>query len=246
MRSARLFRLVMVVLAVTAVSGTFELNVWSQSGNKPPTADFRFAPNNPDNNTPIVFDASTSKDPDGKIIKYEWDFDSNGTYDETRTAALIERLFDKSGTARVTLRVTDNKGATATVTKSVRITEAVVVVRRTMTTPLKDNRVGMGQTFRVQVQITLNKTVNGLGLDEDLPAGWTMREVNNAGATLKKSQLQWLWAQQLQSGQVLSVIYDVVIPKKIQAGSYTVTGKLTSFSPRFAIKVVGATSVQVI
>ncbi len=225
---------------------TFGAVVWSQqAANKAPTADFRFAPTTPDNNTTIVFDASYSKDADGKIVKYEWDFETDGKYDDTRTMALGEKLFDKSGTVRVTLRVTDNKGATATVTKSIKINEAVVVIRRNITTSNRDKKVGAGSIFRVQVQMTVNKTINGLGLDEDLPQGWTIREINNGGGSLKKSQLQWLWAQQIKAGTVVIVTYDVFVPKTTKVGKFPLLGKLTSFSPRFLIKVVGDATVQV-
>jgi PKD repeat protein len=220
--------------------------VWAQTAvNKAPTADFRFTPNAPDNNTPVVFDASLAKDADGKIVKYEWDFETDGKYDDVRATALSEKLFEKSGNVRVTLRVTDNKGATALITKTIRINEAVVVIRRTVTTPIKDKKVLPGQIFRVQVQMKLNKNINGLGLDEDLPQGWTIREVSNAGGSLKKSQLQWLWAQQLPAGTVLTVIYEVFVPKTAKPGGVALLGKLTSFSPRFLIKVVGDGSVQV-
>ena len=220
---------------------------WSQpSASKAPTADFRFTPSNADNNTPVVLDASLSKSPNGKIVKYEWDFDGDGKYDDTRTTALSEKLFDKGGNIRVILRVTDDKGATSTVSKYIKINEAVVVIRRTITTSTKSNKVSAGQTFRVQVQMTLNKTINGLGLDEDLPQGWTMREVNNAGGSLKKSQLQWLWPQQIKAGTVLTVAYDVFVPKTVKTGNVALVGKLTSFSPRFLIKVVGDTTVQVV
>jgi PKD repeat protein len=219
---------------------------WSQqSANKAPIADFRYAPNTPDNNTAVVFDASYSKDADGKITKYEWDFETDGKYDDTRTTALGEKLFEKSGTVRVTLRVTDNKGATATVTKSIKINEAIVLIRRTIATSNKEKKVGAGSVFRVQIQLTVNKTINGLGLDEDLPQGWTIREVNSGGGSLKKSHLQWLWAQQIKAGTVVLVSYDVFVPKTAKLGKFPLLGKLTSFSPRFLIRVVGDGVVQV-
>jgi hypothetical protein len=45
------------------------LTVAYAQSNAPPRADFRFSPQNPDTNTIITFDASSSRDPDGTIVK---------------------------------------------------------------------------------------------------------------------------------------------------------------------------------
>lgn len=61
----------------------------------------------------IFFDASSSYDPDGNIISYAWDFkDGNTGSGET-----INHTFSTIGSYKVELTVTDNKGATASVTK---------------------------------------------------------------------------------------------------------------------------------
>jgi WD40 repeat protein/uncharacterized caspase-like protein len=69
----------------------------------------------------ISFDASASTDPDGSIRSYAWDWESDGTYDATSSVATAEQTFSASGSHRVTLRVTDDKGATAEVTKTIGI-----------------------------------------------------------------------------------------------------------------------------
>lgn len=71
----------------------------------------------------IRFDASASRDPDGEIVKYEWDWESDGTCDEVTTDPVVEHTFDRAGTYQVTLRVTDDKGATATTTQTVVVVE---------------------------------------------------------------------------------------------------------------------------
>ena len=69
----------------------------------------------------IDFDASGSSDQDGEIMKYEWDWESDGAYDIDTTSETIEHRFDRDGTQPVTLRITDNDGATGTLTKEVSI-----------------------------------------------------------------------------------------------------------------------------
>ncbi len=61
---------------------------------------------------PRTFDASPSTDPDGTIVKYEWDFDANGTYEvNTGTFPKATHTYPDAGAATVRLRVTDNAGA---------------------------------------------------------------------------------------------------------------------------------------
>jgi len=63
----------------------------------------------------ISFDASNSYDPDGNIISYAWDFkDGNTGSGET-----LNHTFSSIGSYKVELTVTDNKGATASATKTI-------------------------------------------------------------------------------------------------------------------------------
>jgi parallel beta-helix repeat protein len=71
----------------------------------------------------ISFDASRSSDPDGRIVSYEWDWESNGSFDAKQTSPMIEHTFSTSGSQRVTLRVTDDQGATGSVTQTVSVGE---------------------------------------------------------------------------------------------------------------------------
>ena len=69
----------------------------------------------------IEFDASGSSDPDGQIVEYAWDWDSNGSYDMTTTDSATEHTFTAPGSHQVTLLVTDDAEATDVITKTVSI-----------------------------------------------------------------------------------------------------------------------------
>jgi PKD repeat protein len=60
-----------------------------------------------------TLDGSNSEDLDGKIVKWEWDFNSDGIYDfESTTESDTEFTYETQGTYNATLRVTDDDGFT--------------------------------------------------------------------------------------------------------------------------------------
>jgi len=71
--------------------------------------------------SPVTFDASSSYDPDGTIVLYEWDWDNDGIYDENTTSPTITHTWSSEFTGMVRLRVTDNDGLTGIDTASVEI-----------------------------------------------------------------------------------------------------------------------------
>lgn len=75
---------------------------------KAPIANFTYSPKEPLFGVPVVFNASSSKDPDGQIIEYKWDF--AGTI-VTTTSPIVERVF-QSSPVTVILTVKDNYNLT--------------------------------------------------------------------------------------------------------------------------------------
>jgi hypothetical protein len=87
--------------------------------NQLPVASFTATPNPTTAGSTVAFNGSASKDPDGTIAKYEWDLDGNGTYEtNTGTTATASLKYTTATEPVVSLRVTDNRGATATTTKT--------------------------------------------------------------------------------------------------------------------------------
>ena len=79
--------------------------------NAPPQAAFTVSPAKPVEGREVTF-ASTSNDPDGPLVKQEWDLNNDGKYERSGAVASTSSL--KKGTRTVRLRVTDSKGAMAT------------------------------------------------------------------------------------------------------------------------------------
>ncbi|WP_158600076.1 PKD domain-containing protein [Halorubrum sp. Atlit-28R] len=78
--------------------------------NRPPAVGATVNESTPTVNTPVLFDAGSSEDPDGDIEQYEWDLNDDTRYE--RTGPTIETAFDTAGERRVTVRTTDDDGAT--------------------------------------------------------------------------------------------------------------------------------------
>ena len=104
-------------LRVTDSKGATDVSIKTLNviGNQFPVASFTATPNPAIQGLPVSFNASASSDPDGKIAKYEWDLDGNGTYEtNTGTTATTSSTYATPGTVQVSLRVTDNGGKQAT------------------------------------------------------------------------------------------------------------------------------------
>lgn len=86
---------------------------------QPPYADFSFNPSDPKPGETVTFDASSSSVFSGKIVKYEWDFDQDGKIDTA--GKIVDYIFSSVGDHPVTLKVTDDGGATDSRTKTVRV-----------------------------------------------------------------------------------------------------------------------------
>ena len=85
--------------------------------NKPPIASFTYTPENPFVNQTITFDASSSYDPDGTIVSYEWDFDDGNT----ATGKIVNHVYSSADEYTVTLTVTDNSSAKNSTSKVVTV-----------------------------------------------------------------------------------------------------------------------------
>ncbi len=102
-------------------SGTFMLGV---TPDEPPTASFTESLTTAPTGTAILFNATASRDPDGTIVTYTWDF-GDGT---TGTGVTVSHSYANTGNAAsatftVTLTVTDSSGMTASTTSVKTITD---------------------------------------------------------------------------------------------------------------------------
>jgi len=90
----------------------------------PPVAMFSVSNETPTTNQTVIFDASASYDPDGEIIAYRWDFDSDGIWDIEGNVVKVTHNYNKSGIYNAILEVEDEDGAKNRTTKEINVSGA--------------------------------------------------------------------------------------------------------------------------
>jgi PKD repeat protein len=141
-----------VTLTVTDTEGLSDTCTKSIRIAIPPVANFTFKPAYPIINQPVTFNASTSYDPDRRIIEYTWDFgDGNIT---TTSQPIITHAYAVADVYKVTLTVTDDDHLKNSTSKFISVytsvpTHDVAIVRVTPSSI----RVVSGTTISVNVTV---------------------------------------------------------------------------------------------
>jgi len=128
MRTVRMGRLCLVVLSPVLLGACEDLPA---PPNIPPIASFFFTPIAPitAGQTPVNFNAEGSRDPDGTIASYAWNW-GDGTPAQSSTTPTIAHVFPDNPDLRcieakyaVQLTVTDDKGASSSTSEPVTVIE---------------------------------------------------------------------------------------------------------------------------
>jgi penicillin-binding protein 1A len=105
------------ITSVTVV--TLTVGTGGGSTNKPPAAVFEWTPKPPLANKVVTFDGSGSSDADGTIVKWVWEF-GDGTKDST-SGKKATHTFAAVKSYSVTLWITDDRGTTVSLAKTVSV-----------------------------------------------------------------------------------------------------------------------------
>ena len=87
------------------------------AASRPPEAQFTVTPSAGDLNTEFRFDASGSRDPDGRISAYSWNFNDGST----GSGKTVAHRFSRPGAFNVVLTVSDNSRLSGVAARSVRV-----------------------------------------------------------------------------------------------------------------------------
>ena len=106
--------------------GMFGIVYVNATGTVPagaPTASFTATPAIVGVNANVALNAAGSSDPNGTILRHEWDLDGDGFYErDTAAQPLTSHSYLTPGTRTVGLRVTDNDALISETTRQVQVT----------------------------------------------------------------------------------------------------------------------------
>lgn len=210
-------------------------------------ADFNFSPDSPGAGIPVSFNAQASRPAPGRtIVRYEWDFNGDGVFEVSTPNASVSHTFDRIGTFRVTLRVIDDTGVSATETRSVTVIEIDARALRTISTP----QATPNSTFRVRLELQAGLPVNGMGVQENLPPGFEVIPVDNGGSTFKRAETQWIFPEFIEANEIRRIVYDVHVRPEAAIGplplSFDITGFIESASPGFLVPITGESHLNLV
>jgi hypothetical protein len=143
------------------------VEVKTSTSNQPPVAIFTVGNSTPATNQSAEFDASESRDSDGEIVAYRWDFNGDGTWDIEGNYVEISHCYGEEGIYQVKLEVEDNDGLKDSTTKEINVGgdggaqeisgNVTFKVAPNLTVPSERQTIGQ------QVEITSSATVNNTG-----------------------------------------------------------------------------------
>ncbi len=162
-----------------------EVSWWREEepANQPPQS----APGGPysvDEGRPVTLDGRGSRDPDGTIVRYEWDFNYDGrAFNVDATGQTTQASYaDGPATVTVALRVTDDKGASQVATTRVEVKNVAPVAEA-----------GGPYTGQVGSPISMAGTATDPGLIDQtgLSYGWDFGDgTNGSGPIVSHSYAQ--------------------------------------------------------
>jgi len=151
--------------------------------NQNPLAYFSFYPQNIFIGDKVIFDASSSTDPDGNIISYSWDFgDGSST---TNPIATTSHSFSLSGDFTVNLRVVDDEGEISVPSATIITVAEIAKVEHLVINEIQiDSVAGEGGAEDDWVEL-YNPT------DEDVSLnGWSIQRHSINGESLEKKNFE--------------------------------------------------------
>ncbi len=150
--------------------------------NKAPAANFtyrleRSGAKMPNPGESITFDASQSKDPDGQIVNYSWNFRDG----KTDNGALVIHDFTQGGNYTVQLRVRDNNNATSTQLLNIIVNkEPIAIIRCSTNTPEAASK-----ELPQILQTTMNLLYMPDNLEENKVVTFNASESNDPDGSIK-------------------------------------------------------------
>jgi glucose/arabinose dehydrogenase/Ca2+-binding RTX toxin-like protein len=128
------------------VGGTIRrIKYFDIAANQPPVARATATPTSGPAPLTVSFDGTTSSDPEGDALSYEWDLDGDGAYNDS-SEPQPSRTYS-TGSYQVGLRVTDGRGASDTLDQALTISAGNTPPSATISAPLSTTTWKVGDTI---------------------------------------------------------------------------------------------------
>ncbi|MDQ1252461.1 MAG: hypothetical protein QG646_1582, partial [Euryarchaeota archaeon] len=111
-------------------------------------------------------------------------------------------------------------------------------------------KVNAGDNFTVTIHIKADQHVEALTLDENLPDGWQLNQIDNDSAifqnisSFKESTQEWIWVNNVSKGEEKTVKYNVSVPLNLTHGVSKISGTISAYSIT-AVPVGGSSEIKV-
>ena len=149
-------------------SGTDVVSVVVQPPNRAPIVVVSATPQSGVAPLTVAFSSAGTRDPDGTIVSYAWDFDDGGTSSEPNPT----HVYTSAGDYVARLTVTDNRGATASRTVPIEVT-GDCFVNCLRSTDINLTARPNGPSIRVKGEVFV-KDENGVRVDQaQVTIRWT-------------------------------------------------------------------------
>ncbi|WP_321430998.1 PGF-pre-PGF domain-containing protein [uncultured Methanolobus sp.] len=124
----------------------------------------------------------------------------------------------------------------------------------TATRSISDSSVNAGDTFTVTIDLHFNNQTDSPAIEERLPFGWTISEVDFGDAAFKSGNTRttWMWDGKIDSGETLSISYNVNVSDSTSSGEYLISGNVSGYDSalvggdQIEIEIAGDQKVTVV
>lgn len=166
----------------------------------------------------MTLDGSGSTDPDGTIVRYEWDVNNDGSYEYSSSSSTQSHNYGQQGTYIIKLRATDNHDATDEETTTANISD---------TWPTADF---FGSPTTGPAPLTVSFTDVSSGYDQPLTYAWDFDNNGSVESTLQNPSSNY-------SGQGTYPVKLTVTDSDGSANSTIKTNYVTVTPPVYSLTV---------
>ncbi|KKG26024.1 PKD domain-containing protein [Methanosarcina sp. 2.H.T.1A.8] len=171
-------------------------------------------------------------------VSWEWDFEGDGQVDYTGKNPV--HTYETPGSYDVTLYVSNAYGNdTKVVEDCINVLAHPVISERN----LSKTSVYPGEEFTVNLSVETAWDLKNLAVVEDIPEGWTLIPIDNAGAEFDSSSNKWVW-ENCSAGESRQLIYTLKAPLDSDFGIFEIKGNVSA-EDLVSISVEGENEVTV-